>query len=364
MKRLTTLASTLLVMVLFMAPAAWADEVTLNPTVDGWARAGVGMNDNTSDELIVKNKSTETRTYLKFAIPPFAPGVTINSAKLVLRLTSAPAADRTYNLYRSSGVLPDGSWAAVNVPSVAPADNLLLGIQTGTASDVDLEWSNSATKVAIENLLAGGDLSLVVLDPDSSGATAREGQFASAEHATAAIRPRLIINYTPPPDNCSGAGVYIPRHYYDGPNPLPWSTATAGFLVHFTVTAGCEDLVDVKVQGGLASNTDTSVGSWWTCWGDQPCASNENAGYVGYTAVGKNNKVVKWTIPELAAGTSATITMPVQADFNSKGKAACGVKNFTGSWNVSAFWDDGGVLQSVADGPTGQLVVDITCPEP
>jgi hypothetical protein len=249
----------------------------------------------------------------------------------------------------------------VDIQGTVPPDSSLGGTATG-AVNTDMEWSAAAVKVAVESLMSGGDLSLVVADSSETG-DGFEAQFASSENGTATIRPRLIIDYTPPSVECTAGSVVITRHEYDGDNPLPFGTAMAGFFVHFTITAGCEDLSNIKVQGGLASNTTTNVSAWWTCDGDQPCTSNEGVGNVDYKSVGKNNKVITWTMDHLAANSSATITIPVYAAFNDKGNAACGIKNFTGGWSVSALWEDANnILQAVSDGPTGQLVVELTCP--
>ena len=358
-----------------LAATAPAAVTILNPSVDGWAKPGASpsSNDNSSDPLTVKASGTgsgKMRTYLRFALPSL-PGATINSASLVLNLTQAPSQSRTYNLYKSTAAIPD-AWGGVNIFIGVPASSNLANTTTGTTVGVDRTWTGAPLKVAVQDvtLAGGGDLALVVADSDENG-QGYEGHFASNENATAAIRPRLIIDYTPVVD-CATGSVTIFRHDYSGPNPLPWDVTTSqAFDVSFTVSAECKDLHRLKVQGGLAANTQ--MGSTVrTCTGNAPCVTDQGIGTVGINIVGggknnvnnRGNNVITWNIPDLAANTSATLTVTVMATLNVAGKPACGVKGFTGGWTVSGFWNNGGVLENVADGPTGGLVVDVSCPLP
>jgi hypothetical protein len=377
-KNIQSMKRSILALVLLgtLAATAPAAVTTLNPSVDGWADHGAsnGSNDNSTDPLIVSNTANSTRSYLRFAIPSH-PGAAVNSVTLILRLTQAPlrqngpgcpcVGSRTYELYKSSGTIPD-SWAGLNIFNTVPDSSDLGGVSTGTVSDVNLQWADSALKIATQSLFlgAGGDLALVIHDLPETGPR-YEGHLASNENATAAYHPQLVIDYTEdPPPTCNIGSVVIMRHDYTGQNPLAWGSAyTVGFNVSFTVTAGCKDLVSLKIQGGLASNTTTNVSQWWTCNGSDPCTSNENIPLAPtYKSVGQGNKVITWNINSLPANHSVTITIPVWASYNNQSLAACGTKNFTGGWSVTGLWSDGNTLHSASDGHTGSLVVDLLCP--
>jgi hypothetical protein len=353
---------------------AFGDTATINPVADGYKDPGNGA--LTSTPLKVKNNGAKERAFLKFNLPDagIPAGSTINSASLKLYMTQAPtrctgagctAQDRTYNLYTSTntGWTEATSQDWFTVYPVVPA-SFTAQTSTGTTVPAEIVWTSTGLKTDVSNAIAGA-LTLIVADNAESG-NGYESIFSSREDSTANNHPKLVIDYTPPDSGGACASdtsgsVLITQHSYTGPNPLPWGE-TGKYRLNFTVTAGCQDLTDVKAQGGIASNL--VIGDALTCSGTEECTSDEPVGSVEFKEVGKQNKVFAWTLPNLAKEASATFSVDAYVTFNPAGKMVCDViKNLTGNWTVSALWNDSGVFKSVSDGPTDKLVVQVSCPE-
>ncbi|MBI2784358.1 MAG: DNRLRE domain-containing protein [Gammaproteobacteria bacterium] len=359
------------------AGTAFGDTATINPVADGYKDPGSGA--LTSTPLKVRNTGTTERAFLKFNLPDagIPAGSTINSASLKLYMTQAPTRctgsssspscttqDRVYNLYPSTntGWTEATSQDWFTVYPVVPA-SFTAQTSTGTTVPAERVWTSTGLKTDVSNAIAGA-LTLIVADNAESG-NGYESIFSSREDATADNRPKLVIDYTPPDSGGACASdtpgsVLITQHSYTGPNPLPWGE-TGQYRLNFTVTAGCQDLTDVKAQGGIASNL--VISNALTCTGTEECTSNDSVGFFESKDVGKQNQVFTWTIPSLLKGESATFSVDAFVTFNPAGKMVCDViKNLTGNWTVSALWDDSGVFRSVSDGPTDKLVVQVSCP--
>lgn len=356
------------------AGTAFGDTATINPVADGYKDPGSGA--LTSTPLKVRNTGTMERAFLKFNLPDagIPAGSTINSASLKLYMTQAPTRctgspsspscttqDRVYNLYTSTNTAwteaTSQDWFTVYpvVPSAFTAQT-----STGTAVPAEIVWTSTGLKTDVSNAVADA-LTLIIADNAESG-NGYESIFSSREDATVGNRPKLVIDYTPPVACTSSTpgSVLITQHSYTGPNPLPWGE-TGQYRLNFTVTAGCQDLTDVKAQGGIASNL--VIGAELTCSGTEECTSDDPVGSVAFKEVGKQNQVFTWSIPSLAKGASATFSVDAYVNFNPAGKMVCDViKNLTGNWTVSALWNDSGVFKSVSDGPTDKLVVQVSCP--
>ncbi|NND44592.1 MAG: DNRLRE domain-containing protein [Xanthomonadales bacterium] len=355
-----------------------ADTATINPSYDAYATAG--DTGSFSVELRVRDGSgggaNQVRSYLRFDLSSIPEGSTINSANLKLYMTEAPTkqsggpsvpvnASQDYVLYKSTNVtwtsandcLYDGAGVTCANPSAVPVSTNLVTVATGVTANVDLTWTGANLQTAVQQSLdsvADNDwISLVVSDDVASQYRAL---FASNETAANSDQlPRLTVDYTPPAEVCQPGDeeLRLTRNDYDGPNPIMWEDAYGDhwFTITFEVDAICADFTDIKVQGGVASNL--------RIWDQQV-----SVGAASYKSVGKGNRVITWSIPQLLASDApAELWFDVSANFNEKGKAACGVKNLTGDWSVIGWWDDAGFPTMETD-QAGQLVVDIGCPTP
>ena len=342
------------------AAPAWADNVSIHPTLDTWAAPGDPASQSLGDAALkVKNTGTKARGYLMFDLSALPPGAVIDAASLTMYMSQAPTkignpnagAKGTRNYVMSRA---DVAWTAgtSNLLNSVPPVATIATIATGTADGVTKAWGGANLVTEVTNALAGTkQLSLAAFDSDETGAggTAKyEAQFASNEDVTPANRPTLAITYHVPV-SCDEGTITITHNDYVGANPIPWSVASSPnfFTVEFTITAGCKDLANIKAQGGMASNL--FIYPW-----------NANLGTVTSKAVGQNNQVLTWRIDSLPAGQSATLSIPVSGGYNNQGKAACGPKNLTGGWSANGYWLDGLIAKQVFSN-VGELVVDFDC---
>jgi hypothetical protein len=347
------------------AASMWADSVSINPALDTWASppsdaASLNLNDTV---LKVKNTGIKERAFLMFDLSAVPPGAVIDSATLTMYMSQAPTKDgnpnpgtkitRNYNLSRADVAWTAGTSNMLNsVPPVAS----IATVATGTVDGVAKAWGGANFVTEVTNSLAGTkQLSLVAFDASETGAGGTpkyEAWFASNEDGNSANRPTLVINYhvpVGPPPGCDEGTLTISHNDYVGPNPIPWSLASSPsfFTVHFTITAGCKDLTNIKAQGGVASNL--VIGQW-----------SADLGAVTSKAVGQGNQVLTWRIDSLPAGNSANLYIPVSGGYNNQGKAACGPKNLTGDWSANGYWLNGSVAKQ-AFSNVGELLVDFDC---
>ena len=388
MKTLTTLAT-----ITFGATSLLAATGTdaLNPTSDGWAQHGaaVSHSQGDSDPLIVANSANNNRSYLRFAIPDYtAAGKTVTGVRLKVNMTQPPTkqngkvggqdcpgslaciSSRSYTLFKTNGSIPnDDAWTG-NLYNLLPPNVNLASVSTGAVPAL-VTWTSGNLKSATVGA-QGGNLGLILDDPQTG--QNYESRFSSRENAQSP--PVLEIDWTSddlPTAGCAGVdpGTLLITRWGQTPGDLiPWNTATTqDILVNFTVRACGADFSNIKVQGGMAANTATQ--GWDSCSGETQCTifSGVNVGTVSDSAIGggknkvqnQNNKVLTWTIPSLADGAAATLSIRTRADLNNQSKAACGVKNLTGEWSASGIWINAGTPES-ATASVGQLVVEFECP--
>jgi hypothetical protein len=235
-------------------------------------------------------------------------------------------------------------------------------------------WSGDSLESAVIGAQLA-NLGLIVEDPQNG--QNYESRFASRENGDNTVWPRLEIDWS---DNGDGEGceavapgtLLITRWGQTPGEIIPWNTATTvPITINFTIHACGADFSGIKVQGGMAANTATQ--GWNTCPGEPeiecPAGNSDDVGTVGDSIIGngknkvqkQGNKVLTWTIPSLAQGTSATLTIKTLADLNNQGQAACGVKNLTGQWSASGMWINAGTPET-SSSSVGQLVVELECP--
>ena len=174
---------------------AWTDEA--NPTHNRG-------NDTSLTVYPVSNK--RHRSLIEFDLSQLPAGACVNSAALLLSLTSVGSASETYGVHRlthswtegngldNSGVtwaLRDGvtAWASAGGDAVATAT---AQTATGIVAGVTLQWNVTADVTAF---LAGTATNYGWLLKDENEGTGTQFRFASRETATVSSQPHLRVTF-------------------------------------------------------------------------------------------------------------------------------------------------------------------------
>ena len=134
------------------------------------------------------------RTYLRFDLSAcgLAPSADVKSASLMLYLSAAPTASRTYDVYRLTATWTETALNWSNAPASAPTGTA--SAATGTASGVTRSWDVSAD---VRTFVAGtaANHGWMLRDATEGGLSAVGAMFGSDERASASERPLLTITY-------------------------------------------------------------------------------------------------------------------------------------------------------------------------
>lgn len=176
---------------------------TLTSAADSYADQGsAGSNFGTATTLQVRSAVTllllqnNARSFVRFdlsscSIPTSARVLT---AKMKLFLSTAPSANRTYQVHRLTQSWGETTLTWNNQPIAA--GTAAASVATGTTSNVTKEWGVLGD---VSAFVAGttANEGWRIMDSAEGSGTAREGRFSSREHATAGQRPTLEITYYP-----------------------------------------------------------------------------------------------------------------------------------------------------------------------
>ncbi len=167
----------------------------LDPTHDAYVRDGTyaAQNFGTQTSLVVKNDGSgyARQSYLKFDLSQLLG--TVQSAKL--RLTSVGTGTTGINhqvLLVESDTWTESTLTWNNKPAGSTVLGTFVAPASGTSVEVDL------TSQVIASLTGDKQLSLVVISPVNAGSKG-DVSYASKEHATAASRPALEIQFQAAP---------------------------------------------------------------------------------------------------------------------------------------------------------------------
>jgi hypothetical protein len=147
-----------------------------------------------SSRTLVTLLPTNKRSFVKFdlsscSIPAAA---AVQSARLSVFLSSAPAASRTWNVDRVTAGWTEGGITWSNQPATTGSTS----ITTGTTSNVTLQ----ATVTSDVQGFVSGSLTnngWRFSDSAETGSPTQNGQFRSREFGTASQRPTLVVDYYP-----------------------------------------------------------------------------------------------------------------------------------------------------------------------
>ena len=158
--------------------------------------ASAGTNSGTATTLDVRSSSAgDRRTFVSFSLAscsiPANSLITVASLKLFMN--AAPTATRAYEAHRVSASWTETGITWTNQPAVAASATS--SVATGTTSNVTLTWAVTGDVQAYVDGTANNGWRIKDLTENS--ATARTGQFRSAEFGTAAQRPILAVTYYP-----------------------------------------------------------------------------------------------------------------------------------------------------------------------
>lgn len=203
--------------VALLATPAGGTTVTLPATADSslW-EDNADRRNGTATTMNVQSRSggRDRRSVVRFDLSAIPAGSQVTAATLELYLSTAPAATRTYHVHRvtRAWVEAEVTWneAANGVPwTTAGGDYQATpsaSVTTGTVSGVWLVWDVTADVQAWYSGAAPNH-GLLVKDSVENSTTAYTGTFATREHGTATLRPRLVVTYTPPDLQITGMTV-------------------------------------------------------------------------------------------------------------------------------------------------------------
>jgi hypothetical protein len=139
--------------------------------------------------------SANRRTFVQFLLTSCSipANSLVTAATLKLYMYTAPTATRTYEARRVTGAWTETGVTWTNQPAVAGSATAT--VTTGTTANVTLSWDVTSDVQAYVD--GTSNLGWRIADQTEGSATARLGQFRSAEYGTAAQRPILDITYYP-----------------------------------------------------------------------------------------------------------------------------------------------------------------------
>jgi len=161
------------------------------------AQDASGTNYGTSATMHVQRLTNGGRRALvQFDLSGIPQGSMINSAQLELYCTSPSSVSQTLNLHNvnASWTETGATWSNMN----SKYDGAVLSSRTGGTA---MGWKSWTGLSGLVQDWIDGDIpnyGVMVKTSVETGTTAYAYQFASSEHGTAANRPILRVNYTPP----------------------------------------------------------------------------------------------------------------------------------------------------------------------
>jgi hypothetical protein len=140
--------------------------------------------------------SANMRAFVQFSLASCSipANALVTDAELKLFMSSAPAASRTYEARQVSASWAEGTITWTNQPAVAASATAT--VATGTTASVTLLWNVTADVQAFLDGTAS-NFGWRIKDQTEDSATARTGQFRSAEYTTVSQRPALDVTYYP-----------------------------------------------------------------------------------------------------------------------------------------------------------------------
>lgn len=159
-------------------------------------QASASSNFGSATTLNVRSStSANMRAFVQFSLTACAipANSLISAATLNLYMPSAPAVTRIYDVHRVAASWTESAVTWANQPATAVAGTA--SVVTGTTSNVTLTWD---VKTDVQAFVDGTtNNGWRVKDQTESSATARTGQFRSAEYGTVSQRPVLDVTYYP-----------------------------------------------------------------------------------------------------------------------------------------------------------------------
>lgn len=161
------------------------------------SQASAASNFGTATTLNVRSSAAANmRAFVQFSLSTCSipANALITNGELKLFMSSAPTASRTYDAHRVTASWAEGTITWTNQPAVAASATA--SVATGTTSSVTLKWNVTSD---VQAFLDGtsSNFGWRIKDQTEDAATARTGQFRSAEYTTASQRPILEITYYP-----------------------------------------------------------------------------------------------------------------------------------------------------------------------
>ena len=176
-----------------------ATTCTLNaaPNDSYVSQASAASNFGPATTLNVRSSlAANMRTFVQFTLTSCSipANALVTDAELKLFLSTAPTVSRTYDAHRVTASWAEGTITWTNQPAVAASATA--STATGTTASVTLKWNVTSDVQAFLDGTAS-NFGWRIKDQTEDSATARTGQFRSAEYTTATQRPALDITYYP-----------------------------------------------------------------------------------------------------------------------------------------------------------------------
>ena len=355
--------------------------ICIPATTDAYIDANSNtVNFGTGPTLLVSNKTGKFQyTLLKFSLSGIPANATITAASLKLyneaiNFYTTPTS-RTYNLYGAGNNLTNSTtdpWTDANItwqyrPTADSTVDATASIDSTGFTPHTVIWTSASLKNRVITEYNGNkiisfeiqDSAPVNPDPQTSTATFTSKEGATGVGGNPDNQPYLCVTYTPEetPSACiDGKPLLIDAFFQEAPGTVCLNEPVC-FPIVFDITA-CEDLYNVKVQGGIGGNLTVSniVGKINGTRAD-PQPTSKNPGK-------STNTLITWLIPHLNAEDGATLTVEVCTGLNPQNKqefTSSGINPITGNWSASAKDSSGHKVSSYPE-YTDRLVVDVQCP--
>ena len=158
----------------------------------GTNQASPNTNTGTATTMLVESAtSANQRSFVRFDTSAIPATARVQSATLVLTMSSAPSATRTYEVDKVNASWAESTLTWATMPTSAAATAT---VASGTTSGVNLTWNvTTDAKTFVAN--SATNFGWQIKDSSESSATARTATFRTREWTTASQRPTLTVIY-------------------------------------------------------------------------------------------------------------------------------------------------------------------------
>jgi fibronectin type 3 domain-containing protein len=302
-----------------MGGAGTPTNTALAAVADAWIDKGNTGTNYGSDSILRAGKTgvgnTAVRGLIRFDLSSIPAGSTINSAVLQLNAVAQTGTNRTENLLQVTSTWAEGTvtWDTAPSASGTASGTLSTGSTLGTKTSTDIT-------TLVQGWFGTPSTNYGVLLQDGTESNNVYWNFSSRENGTAANRPQLLINYTPPASMSCTAWTGTASCSAALPPPVPDGSVLGQSPMRVEKVAGGQVRITWDVSSCTATNYNiyrTAIGNYTTFTAGS-CAVGTTGSWTGSIA----ESDVWWGI----AGTNGSDLL------SSIAKQSDGTENPTTGW--------------------------------